>query len=379
MRSSIPRSVRGARAPNPCAARAARRASAIDSDSRRAGMARDASMPGRVSVSLIVTGGSGLGDIAASARRAEEAGLASAWGTEFYDRSATISLAAMAQATERIVLGSAIAYGFGRTPVVLAAEARDLDELCCGRLILGIGTGTRRMQQDWHGLDGEHPASRMEELVPLLRQLWRLHEGPIEHDGRFYRLHVRPTAAVAPPLRTEIPVYMAGVNPRMIEAAGRVGDGLVGHPLFTREYVREVARPALARGAERTGRPTDVPIAGYLTCSVGPDRDAARDAARAVVAFNSTVKTSRVVHRLHGWEEHAERIREHWMAGDFAAAVREVPDEMLDTIALAGTADEVRERFAERWAGVYEHTLLWPPAFAGMDAVRAVIDAFAET
>src|SRR3954470_24389853 len=376
MRSSTPRSVRGARAPNPCAARAARRASAIDSDSRRAGMARDASMPGRVSVSLIVTGGSGLGDIAASARRAEEAGFASAWGTEFYDRSATVSLAAMAQATERIGLGSAIAYAFGRTPVVLAAEARDLDELSGGRLTLGLGTGTRRMQQDWHGLDGEHPAPRMEELVPLLRRLLRLHEGPIEHEGRFYRLHVRPTAPVEPPLRTDLPIYMAGVNPRMIEAAGRVGDGLVGHPLFTPRYVREVARPALARGAEHAGRDVAVPIAGYLTCSVNADRDAARQAAAAVVAFNSTVKTYRVVHRLHGWEEHAERIREAWMGGDFARAVEAVPDEMLDTIALAGTPDEVRARFAARWEGVYEHTLLWPPAFQGMDGVTSVIDAF---
>src|SRR3954466_2935481 len=271
MRSSIPRSVRGARAPKPCAPRAARRPSAIDSDSRRAGMARDASMPGRVSVSLIVTGGSGLGDIAASARRAEEAGLASAWGTEFYDRSATISLAAMAQATARIGVGSAIAYGFGRTPVVLAAEARDLDELCGGRLVLGLGTGTRRMQQDWHGLDGEHPASRMEELVPLIRQLLRLHEGPVDHDGRFYRLHVHPPAPVGPPPRLDLPIYLAGVNPRMIQAAGTVGDGLVGHPLFTPEYVREVARPALARGAERAGRAEPGPIAGSLTCSGDAD------------------------------------------------------------------------------------------------------------
>src|SRR3954454_17275778 len=329
-------------------------------------------------VSLIVTGGSGLADIVESARRAEEAGFASVWATEFYDRSATVSLAAMAQATERTGLGSAIAYAFGRTPVVLAAEARDLDELSGGRLILGLGTGTRRMQTDWHGLDGEHPASRMEELVPLVRRLLRLHEGPVDHDGRFYRLHVHPTAPVGPPPRVDLPIYLAGVNPRMIQAAGTFGDGLVGHPLFTTEYVREVARPALERGAERAGRDAPVPIAGYLTCSVGEDRDAARQAARAVVAFNSTVKTYRVVHRLHGWEEHAERIRELWMSGDFAAAIGEVPDEMLDAIALAGTPDEVRERFAERWDGVYEHTLLWPTAFGGMDAVRSVIDAFAD-
>src|SRR5919204_798076 len=215
----------------------------------------------------LVTSSGGPAELAEAARMAEEAGFESVWATEFYDRSATVALAAMAHATTRIELGSAIAYAFGRTPVVLAAEARDLDELSGGRLTIGLGTGTRRMQQDWHGLDGEHPASRMEELVPLVRKLWRLHEGPVDHDGRFYRLHVHPTAAVGPPLRTDLPVYLAGVNPRMIEAAGRVGDGLVGHPLFTPEYVREVARPALARGAERAGRESAVPIAGYLTCS----------------------------------------------------------------------------------------------------------------
>src|SRR5204862_6179929 len=185
---------------------------------------------------------------------------------------ATVALAAMAQATSTIELGSAIAYAFGRTPLVTAAEGRDLDELSGGRLTLGLGTGTRRMQQDWHGLDGEHPASRMEELVPLLRRLWRLHEGPIGHDGRFYRLHVQPTAPPRHPLRLDTPIYMAGVNARMIEAAGAVADGLVGHPLFTPEYVREVARPALARGAERAARTEAPPIAGYLTCCVGEER-----------------------------------------------------------------------------------------------------------
>src|SRR5436190_13288459 len=172
----------------------------------------------------LVTSSGGPEDLAKAARLAEEAGFESVWATEFYDRSATVALAAMAQATGRIELGSAIAYAFGRTPVVLAAEARDLDELAGGRLTLGLGTGTRRMQQDWHGLDGEHPASRMQELVPLLRRLWRLQEGPVEYEGRFYRIDVRPTAPPREPVREEIPVFMAGVNARMIEAAGAVAD-----------------------------------------------------------------------------------------------------------------------------------------------------------
>ncbi len=54
-----------------------------------------------------------------------------------------------------------------------------------------------------------------------------------------------------------------------------------------------------------------------------------------------------------------------------------VTDEMIDTIALAGTPEEVRDRYAERWAGVYERTLLWPPAYRGEPAVLAAIEAFA--
>ena len=323
--------------------------------------------------SLVATSG-GPRELAESARLAEAAGFRSVWATEFYDRSATVALAAMAEATDRIELGSAIAYAFGRTPLVLAAEARDLDELSDGRLLLGLGTGTRRMQREWHGLDGESPAARMEELVPLLRELWRLHEGPVEHEGRFYEVRVSPTAPVSPPRRPAIPVYMAGVNPRMIEAAGRVGDGLVGHPLFTPEYVSEVARPALARGAERSGREPP-PIAGYVTCSVDEDGALARRNAAAIIAFNSTVKTYDVVHRVNGFEAEAAAVKEAWRAGDFQGMAAAVHDEMVDAIALAGTAEEVRRRYDERFAGVYEHTLLWPPAFLGLDGVRAVVDA----
>lgn len=320
---------------------------------------------------------SNLADLVAAARLAEEAGLPSAWATEFYDHSATVGLAAMATATSTIGLGSAIAYAFGRTPLVLAAEACDLDELSGGRLTLGLGTGTQRMQRDWHGLDGEHAASRMVELVELVRRLWHLDAGPVEHEGRFYRVSIQPTAPPRTPVRGSIPIYMAGVNPPMIEAAGQVGDGLVGHPLFTRRYVEEVVRPALARGAAKAGREADVPIAGYINCCVAEDRDEARRDAAALIAFNSTVSTYQAILRLHGFTDNAQAIRAAWELRDWDGMVGAVSDEMLDTIALAGTADEVRERYATHWAGLYETPLLWPTPFRGLDGARRVIEAFA--
>jgi len=166
------------------------------------------------------------------------------------------------------------------------------------------------------------------------------------------------------------------VNARMIEAAGAVGDGLVGHPLFTRRYVDEVVRPALDRGARRTGRDARVPIAGYINCCVDDDRDSARREAATLIAFNSTVSTYQAILRLHGFDENAAAIRSAWEERDWEGMIGGVSDEMIDTIALAGTPDEVRRRFDSDWADLYETPLLWPPVFRGLDGVRDVVRAF---
>ncbi len=230
----------------------------------------------------ITTFGAGFGPerferASALARRAEAAGCDSVWVGELYNRSATIPMATLSMATTRVEVGTNIAYGVGRTPLVWAAEAKDLDELSGGRIILGLGNGTAGMMENWHGVSGESPAVRMEELVEVLRKLWRLDLGPVHHEGRFYKLHLNPTADTPPPYRERLPIYTAGVNPRMVEAAGRVADGLFGHPMFTHSYVEEIVRPALAKGAAKTGRDvSEVALAGVLICSVDDDVEAAR-------------------------------------------------------------------------------------------------------
>jgi probable F420-dependent oxidoreductase len=325
------------------------------------------------------------GDIATAARlttRAEAAGLDSVWTTEFYERTAIVSLAAMAQASERVTLGSGIAYAVGRSPLVLAAEARDLDELSGGRLVLGLGTGTRTMQRDWHGVDPEAPATRVEELVPLLRRFWTMDERGVEHEGRFYNVRLRPTVEVRPPLRSDIPVYLAGVNPRMVEAAGRVADGLVGHPIFTRRYVEEVVRPALATGTKVTDRGNlELPIAGFVICSIHDDVETARKDAKAQIAFYAVVKSYAGVFKLHGLERHLDEIRAAWARRDEAGMIAAVPDELVDLMAVTGPPEEARQRFEAVFDGLYDDALLYSPSF-GLSPERfsenldAIIDTF---
>lgn len=321
---------------------------------------------------MAVHGGT-LATAVAAARRAEERGFESVWTTEFYDRSATVSLAAMALGTSRVTLASGIAYAVGRSPLVLAAEARDLAELSGDRLVLGLGTGTRTMQRDWHGADGASPAPRVEELVPLLRRIWAMGTEGVQHEGRFYRMALRPTAEVAP--RAPIPVYLAGFNARMVQAAGAVADGLVGHPIFTRRYVEEVVRPALAAGAGRTGRAPDVPIAGYVITSVADDGDRARRDAAAQIAFYTVVRTYAPLVELEGFTAEADAIRAAWKARDADGMIAAVSPAMLDRMAVAGTPDEARDRMAA-FHGLYDRLLCYVPSY-GLTAgeIGARIDA----
>src|SRR5215813_1239288 len=105
--------------------------------------------------------GGDVATCAAVAALAEQSGFSSAWTAEFYDRSATVSLAAMAAATSRIRLGSAIMYALARTPLLIVAEARDLDELTRGRFVLGLGTVTRQQGAAWNGLEATHLPPRL--------------------------------------------------------------------------------------------------------------------------------------------------------------------------------------------------------------------------
>ena len=324
--------------------------------------------PGRYGLTIL-NSGSGPerfrrgGEIAADA---QAAGFGTVWTSELYNRSSTILMASLAGATERVGIGSSIAYGVGRTPLVWTAEARDLDELSGGRLVLGLGNGTTKMIEDWHGVDGAAPAVRMEELVEVLRKLWRLDAGAVDHDGRFYRVHLRPTSATPPPVRDYLPIHVAGVNPRMVQVAGRVADGLIAHPMFTKLYLDEVARPALATGAAHTGRdPADVALIGILMCAVHEDVEVAR---RQIAFSIAQYAASRVYDRLfelHGWSEPQRRIRDAARAGDVEALIAAVPEEAIDLIAVACRPGELPEAVA-RHAADYDHVDLTGPAW-GLD------------
>lgn len=289
------------------------------------------------------------------AREAEESGCSAVWTSELYSRSATVPMSVLATTTNRVLIGSNIAYGVGRSPVTWAAEARDLDELSGGRLILGLGNGTPTMMTNWHGVSGDAPAARMAELITVLRKLWRLHEGPVHHDGRFYTVHLTPGTDMAAPLRAHLPIWIAGVNPVMVRTAGRVADGLIGHPMFTRDYVEQVVRPELASGADRAERSSEqIAVMGIRMCSVDDDEDLARRRAAFAIGQYAASRVYDRLFALHGWSAAQEQIRAAARDRDATALVAAVPDAAVDAIAVACTPRDFPARLLAASTG-FDH------------------------
>jgi probable F420-dependent oxidoreductase len=314
------------------------------------------------------------------ARRAEEKGFDSVWSPEFHNHSGPLALAAAALETERIGLGTAIAWAFGRSPLLSAVTALDLDEMSGGRFVLGLGTGTRRMRTDWLGAEAERPGRRLRETVEAIRAVWAASEaGSIEYEGELVRLSVRPYGR-AGQVRSDIPVYLAAVNPGMARTAGAVADGVIAHPMATVRYIDEVMRPAIAAGAESEGRSSsDVEVADWIVVGVSDDRERAREDVKRQIAFHATVRTYDKILDLHGFTKPAQEIRDLWKSFDLKAMTERVTEEMLAVMGVAGTADECRDQLAERARGSERQLLGAPVVATDPDRIREYHDALLHT
>ncbi|MDT7553182.1 MAG: hypothetical protein QOI16_1718, partial [Pseudonocardiales bacterium] len=179
--------------------------------------------------------------------------------------------------------------------------------------------------------------------------------------GRFYRLHLVPTAATPAPVRERLPIWTAGVGPRMVRAAGRVADGLIAHPMTTSAYLDEVVHPELARGAADADRSLDgFVVKGMRMCALDEDEEAAR---RRLAFAIGQYAASRVYDRLfalHGWDGHQQRIKAAARERDPAAMAAAVPDAAIDAIGIACRPADLPARVAGH-AAHFAHLDLCPP------------------
>jgi 5,10-methylenetetrahydromethanopterin reductase len=308
-------------------------------------------------------------------QRAEALGYAAVWQADSrLVREATVPMAAFAATTERIGIGSGVIDVWTRNPARLASLFSTLDDLAPGRVLAGLGAWWDPLATKV-GIARDRPLRVMREVVEALRALLRC-DGPVSYDGVHVHLDGVELDYVHDERRAkDVPLYIGATGMQMMELAGEIADGVVLNYLVSPSY-NERAMAALETGAAKAGRSVDdLDRPQLVVCSLADDRDAALDAARLLV----TQYLGQQPHIMAASGVPAELLADiggvlTWPAthDQVAAAAKLVPDEVVQLLCAAGTAEECRAKVAEYIATGCACPILYP-----LGDVEATLEAFA--
>jgi alkanesulfonate monooxygenase SsuD/methylene tetrahydromethanopterin reductase-like flavin-dependent oxidoreductase (luciferase family) len=305
-----------------------------------------------------------------AARTAERAGFGELWLAEdFFFPGGVASSATVLSATSRMQVCLGPVSVMARHPALLAMEVATLARLHPGRvrlsLALGAPTWLRQM-----GLMPTSPLRAMRECVGGVRRL--LDGGRVSCQGDFFHFD---DVALSYPQPVEID--LAVVGPKMLGLSGELADGSVLAVASSLDYVRWSARQIrMARDRTAATRPHRTTM--FALYAVDPDRERARQAVRDAIAFYKSVSGRTASTDVYGISDQVVDMRSR---GGAATIAREMPEEWLDDLAIAGTPDECVEKLRAYFdAGVDAITLVPCPVSEYRSSIgltaEAVLPAF---
>ena len=301
-----------------------------------------------------------LASVAAEAAWAENMGYDSMSSNETAHDS-FMPLVLAATSTNKAILETRVAIAFPRSPMITAYLARDLQELSKGRFRLGLGTQVkghimRRFSTEW-----EAPGPRLREYVQSLKAIWHSWQTgeKLEYHGESYNFSLMTPFFDPGPSEYPTPeVFTAAVNAYNCQVAGEVSDGLMLHSLTSPEYVRQIVRPGLEKGALKAGRDSSaLKVTGGGFIITGPDRSSIRAMqadVRKRIAFYASTRSYFPVLEAHGFLETGQQLHEMPLKGEWDQMGELVSDEMLDAFSVSGEYDEIADKFVERYGGLLD-------------------------
>jgi 5,10-methylenetetrahydromethanopterin reductase len=307
------------------------------------------------------------------AQACEAAGFAAVWQAESrLVCEATVPMAAFLASTETIKVGSGVVNNWTRNPALLASTFATLDDLAPGRVLLGIGSWWDPLASRV-GIDRSRPLKAMRETVEAVRAL--LADERVTYDGEFVHLDDVELDYVHQERKPkDVPIYIGATGMQMMALTGEIADGVLLNYLVSPDY-NAVAMDNLARGCARAGRSVDdLDRPQLVVCSVDEDREKALDAARLLVTQYlgqqpHLMKASGVgedvleeIHKVLTWPATHDEV---------VAASKLVPDEIVQLVCAAGTAEECRDKVAQYLRSGATCAVLYP-----LGDVEATIEAF---
>lgn len=308
-----------------------------------------------------------FGRIAEEGQRFEQMGFDCVWTFEAA-HDPFLPLALTASATTKLHIGTNITVGFARSPFATAQVAWDLQKGSNGRFHLGIGTQVRAHVERRMSMPFDRPAARITDYIRCIRAIWDTFQNDAKPDysGEFYRFHlINPFFNPGPIEHPDIPIYLAGVNPRMCRAGGEVADGFHVHPMHSVSYLNEILRPAIDEGAKTRDKSVD-DLALYapvfaVTGETQAERDASEQEIRRQISFYASTPNYRILLEHHGFEGLGKQLSALMRKGDMEAMPALVPDELFEQIAVVASPSELPRKLRERYEGVLDRVSLYFP------------------
>jgi probable F420-dependent oxidoreductase len=331
-----------------------------------------------------------LSDVPAVARAAEEMGFNALWTSET-QHNPFLPCALIAEHSQKMELGTAIAVSFARSPADLAYTAWDLAAQSKGRFILGLGTQVKGHIEKRFGMPWpESPVDKLREQIQVIRAFWDCWQNntKLSFNGEYYKIRLMSPFFNPGPLPSipfpsgegdgggVIPIYIAGVNTGLARLAGELCDGFHAHPFNSPRYLREVILPAIEGGLAKTGRKrADLSVSVTAFAATTPEEE---NFARAQISFYASTPSYRPVFALHGWEDVAEKLSAHAAKGEWGEMFGLVTDEILGTFCLVTDAESLPAKLQERYEGLADRLTLYTPFTPGEkdDFWKRLVNAF---
>ena len=214
--------------------------------------------------------GSTISEVQTNIARAEELGINAAWMTTGGASLDSLTcFAASAGATTNIKLGTSIIPTYPRHPLVVAQQAQVVDQLAPGRLRLGVGPSHRPTIESM-GIEFDAPLGHLREYIQILKSL--LQTGSVDFQGT----HYSAKASIPGPL--DVQVMGSALRAGSFELCGAVADGAISW-ICPGVYLRDIALPAMEKGANESGRPVP-PLIAHAPVCVHDNLDEVRAAVR---------------------------------------------------------------------------------------------------
>jgi 5,10-methylenetetrahydromethanopterin reductase len=245
------------------------------------------------------------------------------WGMENFSM-----LGAVANNTKSQKIGSSIINIYSRSPSMISMGAATIDFLSDGRLILGLGTSSIPIVEDFHGVSFENPVQRMREYVEIIRLA--LTKKQINYSGKIFNL--KNFTLLIEPKRQSIPIYLAAINQKMVNLTWEVADGVIFYLRPIDEMKKTIAEMQLQKKIDVTCQ--------IITCVSENSEEAIQRAKKTIAFYVSVGKIYREFLKKNGFETDVTNIFEEFKKSGFKSNHELVTDSMLKSLCISGTPNE---------------------------------------